>query len=439
MTEIPVLALLYICYFIIFLIAYVRFRRIINPVSVIAVWFLFWCIVSCTKILGFRVDFNFGRTYVLSNILIMMLAMVLAMGKGTSVVESLGQSNNTVGFLKTRIHNCLTVICLIVEVALAISVVLGLLSGRVTFLTWRTQAYSDTNGLFSAAVGNIYFVFIKGYVIFDIIMEIASIMYNTRKIRILPFINIVLFCAITINRIEIVRTVFVFFIAWILQQNRRLFKVQNKKAKRLIKWLAIAVSIVVLLRFFIAGSDNSLLVTVLRTVFRDFSIPYVTFDRAFSEYQAGMRVVDCTIFDILFGGIFQIFDIFTRIFGYEIVNYNGILAMRLNYGIDIGANMVIKTNAFYTMYYNLMHGGGLIAPYFVSAGFGVIIARLYRRWKRLNTVGSFALLVFFMHIVIMGLLRWEFYAHWSWVTLFCVVFLGNMSNIRLKANRKERF
>lgn len=436
MLELDWLLVFGILYIVLFFVAYAKFAYKLNPVFIIGIWFVFWCFISCTSVCDYIVEYNYGRIYVISNIYMLLLMFVLFARKSRYQQNFQGQVTSY--FMFEKIHIVATRICTAVLIALAMMVMYMLLTGSITLESWRTAVYASESdgGLLPPIINLFYFVFLKGYVVFDAIFEIINVLYKIRKLQLLPFVNILFFAVVTVNRIEIVRVVLIFILAVALF-NKGIIKalLKNRIVRKALQVIVVAVIAVVVLRFVTNGAEGNIITTVLQTILEDFSLSFVTFDIFFEQYNDGMRLVSCNIFDILFGGIGQMLELITRpLFGLEFENYNGTLALHADYAINIGKDKTMMANAFYTMYYNLVNGGGLVIPYFVSGGFGIILASLYNKWKKHNSFRAFGLLLFAMHVVIMGVLRWEFYAHWAWVTLFLlIIFL-----YARKANAEER-
>ena len=423
--------------------AYIKTGKKLNIVSFIAVWYSFWCIISCTEICEYAVEFGYGRLYIMSNILVLIYILTLTI-RNSAVKEKTKQEplKSEQGYVATsQLVDIARMLVLIFECYFLGVVVLRLLQGNLTIYTLRTAAYSSGEGaLFSSLAGNIYFVFIKGFVIFDTIFEITQIINGKRRPKVLPIINLFLFCLITLNRVELVRTAILIVLCVVISgKSVRETLNRSRVVRKLVGIFAIAVAVLVLLRFIVKDTSDGIIQSVLNTIFTDFSIPFVTFNYFFEQYLDGVRIVDCSIFDILFSGLLKILEPLLNIFGVDVFNFNGYLAEKLDYAIDVGRDKVLKTNAFYTMYYNFVNGGGLVVPYFVSAVFGWLLGFLYNRWQRIRNNRNFALLIFVAQVVIFGLLRWEMYAHWSWTTLFLLLIFTGKRKVKLRFTPKNSF
>lgn len=425
MNEIICLFICMACMLPALIISYFKTGKKLNIITFITVWYVFWCIVSCTKFCGYVVEFDYGRLYVMSNILVLITVFSITMFNnqafiGENIKKELIKNNK---MQSSQLVNIARVVVFFVEIYFLGIVVSQLIQGKVTIYTLRTAAYaSGERALFSSMADTIYFVFVKGFVIFDIIFEIVQIVNWRKRPVYFPIINLFIFCLTTLNRIELVRTILLVFICIVLT-GTSISEIlnRNKRLKKIVVFFSMAVALLIILRYAIKDSKEGMIQSVMSTIFSNFSIPFVTFNRFFLQYLEGVRIVECSIFDILFSGPIKMLQPFFNLFDIEVFNFNGYLAERINYAIDIGHNKVFKVNAFYTMYYNLVNGGGLVIPYFVSGAFGGILGILYNRWRSRSNNRNLALLIFSIHVTIYGLLRWEMYAHWSWVTLFLIL------------------
>ena len=425
------------------IIAYAKTGKKLNIVALIAVWYAFWCAVSCTEICEYVVEFDYGRLYIMSNILVLVTVFSVTMRRRQAMnrIEQRPAALEQQVSKTSQLVAIARIAVLMFECYFLSIVVLRLAQGSLTIYTLRTAAYaSGEEALFSSFAGTIYFVFVKGFVIFDTIFEIVHIVRGEKRPNYLPIVNLFVFCLTTLNRIELVRTA-ILVVVCIVISGKSIRKIinRNKVIKRIVRLFIVAVAILVLLRFVVKDTEEGLVQSVLSTIFSDFSIPFVTFNRFFAQYLDGVRIVECTIFDILFSGPLKMLEPFLSVFGVEVFNFNGYLAERLNYAIDVGRDKVFMTNAFYTMYYNFVNGGGLVVPYFVSGVFGGLLGFLYNRWQSRKNDRSLALLVFAAHIVMYGLLRWEMYIYCSWVTLFLLLLFPGQRKIYFHFNRKSSF
>ena len=425
------------------IIAYSKTGKKLNIVSGIAIWYGFWCLISCTEICDYVIEFGYGRLYIMSNILVLVTVCSITMYRKPQSVATESALPGEHELVTSQLLDIARLIVLVFQFYYLGSVLLRLVQGSMTIYMIRTAAYSSgEDALFSSLASDIYFVFIKGFVIFDICFEIVQLKNGKKRPKVLPAVNLSLYCFTTLNRIDMVRAVLLIVLYFVISgKSVKEILNQNKVVKRIVKLFVIAVAVLVLLRFWVKDSDDGLIQSVLNTIFTDFSISFVTFNRFFEQYLDGVRIVDCTIFDILFGGPIKIMEPLLNLLGIEVFNYNGYLAERLNYGINVGRDQVLMKNAFYTMYYNFVNGGGLVAPYFVSSAFGWLMGILYNRWQRRKSNRNFVLLVFVAHVLMFGLLRWEMYAHWSWVTFFLLLLFTGKRKIKLSlgAERKHRY
>ena len=300
-------------------------------------------------------------------------------------------------------------------------VLIKLLTKQVTIFSLRNSIFSgDSNSIFSSTISDFFFIFVKAFVFYDFIMEMVRLIaFKKRKINYLTVINIGTYCIVFLDRIDLVRALLIIILVVVcsgLSIRKTFFK--NKIFKRIIPVFLSAVILILVLRYFVSRSEQNIFRSIFSTLFTNLSVSYVSFDRYFDLYNNGTRIVDCNMFDILFQGVKKIIEPFTNLLGFKSENYNGVLAEYMDYAIDVGKDKEMMTNAFYSMYFNFLNGGGVVQTLFVSAFFGVILGFLCKNWEKRKNPKSLGLLVFFAHFMVIGLLRWDFSYYWGWVVLF---------------------
>ncbi len=414
--------------FVLLLVVCLSFKFVNKVFVFILIWYSFWCFISCTEICDYVVEYNYGRVFILSNVFILVFSAIIVVmirrNNDTFGNKSFAISSSTTLIKNFRVSiaiNLVRVMTLALNIYLLLGTFMKIVSGQLTIFTLRTAAFSGgDDALFSSITNILFYIFAKAFIIFDLIMEMSYVfVYGKKKINVIVILNAVLYCSVFLDRIDLFRTVLITIIILFCSNISIASAIKkHKMIKRALPVFVLFALGIVIVRYIINGTGTSIVYSVVKTVLTDFSASYVTFDRFFVEYLNGKRLVDCSIFEILFNGFIKVLQPLISEAGTKVVNFNGILAERFAYAIDIGRNRTLMFNAFYTMYSNILSGGDLFQTYMVSVFLGTILGSFYKKWQKTKSVSFLGLFVFFSHLVIMGLLRWEMGYYWCWVVLF---------------------
>lgn len=323
---------------------------------------------------------------------------------------------------------------LIFGIYVFVKVVILVLAGYVSYsAALRALAFSEENNY--VIFGNdltfyLYMFGFKGFVLFDMIMQLTNSIFGKEKMSKLAIINFGLYCMTLLSRMEVARIIVIYFLIRVISNKKLNYKI-NKKSKMIFSVMLI---IFITVSSFRVTGDRNIIEYSFSTLIKYFTGPYVAFDLLYQDYQSGYRIVESFFLNfitILFHGVVRVANIFTSILGWDIVSYGGILSAYTDYGLYIG--LPNRFNAFYTMFFPILYSSGMGGSILFSFCFGFILAFVHNIFLKYNNSSSLALYVFVGHVLIFGTIRWELSNLALWVSLSFILIEFFRQNIK---NRK---
>lgn len=404
----------------------VIYKRLLNPIFIILSWYISGIIISHSGIYGMFKPIDGSSEFILINILLLCFSFFML--SIISTPKSIKFNGLIPEEIVEKLLQIISIFTLLIQSAIVLRLILAILKGIISISDIRMVVYSLSYNsdsykiiFFNEFIYNIFSFFIKGFILFDISWNLCEVLVDQKKFRVITLINLFLYCAIILSRIEILRIFIIFILIYVsvklininLDRNMKFIKHSRNK-------ILIFFGICMLSIFAFRTSDgNSILLTSIQELIISLNGSYVVFGNFFTNYLDGLRLIDSNIISILIGGLEPVFSVIFGIIGINVNSPTSILNEYILPGTNIGASD--HYNAFYTMYYNFLSGGGIIGCITVSIFLGILLAMLYKSYIRDYNPESLLIYVFLLHIIILGSIRWELSTFSLWFMMILAI------------------
>ncbi|MEH7454257.1 O-antigen polymerase [Gottfriedia acidiceleris] len=410
----------------------IAYKRVLNPVFIILIWYMTGIIISHSGLYGLYKPAPVSSEFILINILILCFSFFI-----TSLTKTLKPIRISVRISEKVIEKAFSImriVSFLIQFVIAIHLLVSIFTGAINTSSIRLIVYSPTQDpndyaliFFNSAIYNIFSFLIKGFILFDVCWNFCQFLTDNKKIRYISLINLLLYCFIMLSRIEILRIFIIFGLIFIsIRYTRNKIKSETKRDfKKILIFFVIVMVITFSLR---TSSGTSVIAYSIQEVIIDLTGSYVVFGNFFTNYFSGLRLIDSNVIAMLFGGLEPLFNIIFKFFGITIDQPTSVLNKYISPGTNIGASN--HYNAFYTMYYNFLAGGGVVGCVMVSILLGFLLGKLYKFYIKNPTSESLLIYTFGLHIIILGCIRWELSTFSLFFMLILIIILTLTINTR---------
>lgn len=400
----------------------IAYKKILNPIFIILTWYIVGAVISHSGILGMYKPSSGSTEFILINILVLCFSFFII-----SSIKTYKTFRILNGFSAKKVEKVFSIMRIssfFTQSIIALNLILLIIKGRIDISSIRLIVYSlaydsdkYTMIFFNAFIYNIFNFFIKGFILFDASLSLCEFVTEDKKIRKISLINLLLYCFIILSRIEILRIIIIFSLIMIFNNY---FNINKKSRKGSYKSIIIFFIIAMIITFsFRTSSGESVILTSINELIISLTGSYVVFGNFFTSYLNGLRLIDSNIFKILIGGLEPVFYSLFKIIGIIIELPTSTLNEYISPGTNIGASD--HYNAFYTMYYNFLSGGGFTGVLIATIILGIVLAMLYKSCIRLKNSQALLIFVFLLHIIILGSIRWELSTFSIWVMFILTI------------------
>ncbi|MGV8905505.1 MAG: O-antigen polymerase [Acetobacterium sp.] len=405
------------------------YKRVLNPVFIILIWYITGIVISHSGLFGMYKPASGSSEFILTNIIILCCAFYIV--SKTKSLRPLRINARISEKTLDKFFSILRILSFLIQVVISIHLVILISTGAINIASIRQIAYSLAYGsndytliFFNQTIYYIFNLIIKGFILFDVSWSFCESLDNSKKIRYISLINLFLYCFIMLSRIEILRIIIIFVLAFITHRYYRIKIKTDKKVKKIKinKGIVIIFGIAIFIVFsFRTSTGVSVVGNSIEDVIVDLTGSYVVFGNFFTDYFNGLRLIDSNVIAMLFGGLESALYILLKPFGINIDLPTSALNEYISIGTNIGASN--HFNAFYTMYYNFLASGGVVGCVVVSIFLGILLGVLYKHYFKNPTSESLLLYIFGLHIIIFGSIRWELGTFSLWFMLILIILL----------------
>lgn len=404
------------------------YKHVLNPVFMILTWYITGIIISHSGLFGMYKPADKSSEFILSNIFILCYTFFVV--STTKSIKTIQINTWTSKNALNKVFSIMRILSFLTETAIALHLVKLIMTGALSISSIRLIVYSlayDSNNytliFYNKLIYYIFNFFIKGFILFDVSWNFCEVLSDLKNLRYISLINLFLYCFIILSRIEILRIIIIFLLAII---SNRYLEIKIKvvgRAKQRRYWKAVILFIIAMFVIFSfrTSSGTSVVSNSIQDLVVNLTGSYVVFGNFFTYYFNGLRLINSNIIAMLFGGLEPVFYSILRLFGITINLPTTVLNEYSSVGTNIGASS--HYNAFYTMYYNFLAGGGVIGCIVVSVLLGALLGILYKSYIKMRTSESLLVYIFGLHIIILGSIRWELSTFSLWVMLILIIFI----------------
>ena len=403
------------------------YKKNVNPVSIMLVFFLTWLILGRC---GFRGQYKPTVDSSIVLVLNMMLMCVfVCIGSFFNIptlrIPAFQQRN-----IQTKVLNFLRYGALIVSIVIFINLVRLVLTGGILLTQVRNISYSvafDSNQYttiyYNSAIYYLYQYVIRGFAFFDIAYSIVALLYDKKRIKLVTLLNFICFILIMQSRIEVMK-ICVFALLAFLLKGIKLTKQQKKYVKRIAILMLIPVFAIFAVR---TSTGTNVILHSIESFIVDYSGSNYMFSKYYSDFTGGLRLSNYSWLHEFLGGFGTLFGYFKAIVGITVAD-NSALTTYVGTGTNIGSSD--HYNAFYTAFMGFLDTGGYIGCIAFSALFGLLVGNQYRKFKRHGNAKRLYFSALFLYIAV--LITYSYLAAGISST---ILFLGPL----LIDDRQERF
>ncbi len=375
------------------------YKKNINPVSIMLVFFLIWLILG-------RCGFNGQYKPTAESSIVLMFNMILmcvfvSIGSFSSI-PSLKLPSIQKRSVQTKMLNLFRYGALIISIVILINLIRRVLTGGILLTQVRNISYSVafnsnqyTAIYYNSVIYYLYQYIIRGFAFFDIAYGIVSLIHDKKRIKLISLLNFICFIIIMQSRIEIMK-ICVFALLALLLKGIKL----TKQQKRYVKRIAIGMTIPIFAIFAVRTSSGSnVILHSIESFIVDYSGSNYMFSKYYADFTGGLRLSNYSWVHEFFGGFGTLFDYFKAIVGIP-VGDNSALTAYLGVGTNIGSST--HYNTFYTAFMGFLDTGGYIGCIAFSALFGLLVGNQYKKYKKYGTVKKMYFSTLFLYIAVMS-------------------------------------
>jgi oligosaccharide repeat unit polymerase len=418
--------LIMIGFFISFLSVF-KYQTLFNPVIFVFVPYTLLILLSKMSLFDLYITGNASSIFILFNIIIVMIASLVVSKNPAGYINKIKlqyideEHNIYKDFYIMRIIRWLF---LILGLFAFIRVMFLVITGTIDYsFDVRMTAGSQENIIFiNSIIRNIYMVGFRGFIIFDIVIQICAFANEGRKINKITIINFILYTLTLLSRIEFMRVILIFIL---VSLTLRLFNKFRRAKNKRNNFLIVLVFFLIIIVFFRKAEDVNLLSAALQSVIIDFTGSFIAFDQFYRLYDEGFRVIETSFigfFAVLMHGIVRLVNILPSLLGGDITNIGGILEQYAEATI-VSVSDAKRFNAFYTMFFPVLYSSGYLGSVVFSLCLGIILGLAYNIYLTSKSTYGLALYIFILHIIILGCIRWELGKINLWISLFLLIYM----------------
>jgi oligosaccharide repeat unit polymerase len=430
-----------------------KFKRALNPVSILTLWWTFWLWLCNFSMTGLFVPS--GRTQ------IMVLVMLAAVSVGSLLAFAKERDPEATALANGRFtHNgrrlfWLNIIFVPIMGLLLYRALPALLTSNP--VRYRMEVYGALDRpspIFGGAYNQfLFFLIVSPVVFFSLVAgAIYFFKFRSRKLLIISLLLMVTESVITLGRFNFYYIPVIIAFAYIFLAQRKSpapvpgpgetparAKVRLKTVKFAVGAAAI-LAVLLGLSLFRGEQDLGPVVTLEKIAIDYHTVGLVLFDQELvvpsSRMNSGLSYGRSII-----GGLDTLAVIPLRRFNPDLVPIAGESGTYMNEKRQVGRDAQgepIYANAFYTILYSLYFDGRYLAVIFFSLVFGYFLSVNYLNWLKNGALANLAILILLMYVGFFSLFQSPVEGMKFWVALLLIPFMKRFTLAFVKQGRVEQ-
>lgn len=421
--------------FILIFISYSKYHKLFNPCSVILIWYFLLGWLSKIGIQEMYIPSDESTALILGNTIFIAIIFLALTPNGCVRLTEISRNearetdarllNDRMWFYNVR--KICEIICFIIICAIDLNILFKLSTGAITASQIRyalifQEASSSFNTdflYFNGYVRDFLTYFVRFFVFFDVLIELSNFGLYNKPLRIIPMANFGLFCIAMLSRIDILKISIIICIVFLFIREKNDRKKMSKKNKTILLVAVILSLIVIVMRVY--EGDNIIDFTI-RNLSGSLIGPFEAFSIFFERYKSSGPIVSFAAVRMFFSGVTAVIEAFL-VNGLKLNIPFVVKLVNAPLGDVIYVGPGQTFNAFYTMYYDFLAGGGILGTFVGAFLAGSTLALSYNKFQKHPSVSTCLLFVLWEYIILFGTIQWRG-GLTEWACVFLVL-IGN--------------
>jgi oligosaccharide repeat unit polymerase len=419
---------------------YLKFRRLLNPITIILLWWSFWLFVSNWSLAGLNIPSGRTQTMVLIMLFAVFLGSKLAKTEQPEDVRLLELNQNVY-----RNWQFLSRLNLLVAPIVLFYFIRALhILPSADPVKYRTAVFGvgeKPSILFGQGYMQIlYKIIVSPFIFFSMILGILFFLkYRNKRLLLIPLFLIALDAVMTLGRFNFYYVLVFFWLSYLFLRQRfnaaheeegsHSYLSKRKGKSGLFILLVIMASMLIVLSVVRGERKENVFSTVRMFAINYHTVGFVLFDTELSAPSSRLNT-RVSYGRSTFGGLDTLLSLILRRFDSRIVPMAGENGQYMHAERVIGLdknNQPIKGNAFYTILYSLYLDGRYFFVILMPFLFGYFVAAHYLRWIKNGSFINLAFLIILMYLALFSLFQSPVEGLKFWIGLLLVVLLRMIS------------